>query len=187
MALTQAAQLNPPFYDAPIVDYASGQQHSQAWTEYHQMVADRLSGMRTGVTNGSDAVAGDIGEFMSATVDWPGASISNNVPANVTSLALTAGDWDVRGEVWFRLGAGPTGNCEAAISPASASLPDGLVWVGARATHNFLHTANSPQVLALSPCRFSLSAAATVYLVALSGFSGGSNAAFGRIEARRIR
>ena len=35
--------LQPPFYDPPTVDYPTGQQHSQAWTEYHQSVADWIS------------------------------------------------------------------------------------------------------------------------------------------------
>ena len=42
--------VQPPFYDPPIVDYASGQQHSQAWTEYHQE-----RGGSTGVARGHDA------------------------------------------------------------------------------------------------------------------------------------
>ena len=45
MAITTAKVVDPPFYDQPIVDAASGQQHSQAWTEYHQSVADQVNGM----------------------------------------------------------------------------------------------------------------------------------------------
>ena len=69
--------VQPPFYDPPIVDYATGQQHSQAWTEYHQSVADQLASLAAtmranqGVTDGSDAAAGQIDEYH-PTMTGPG-------------------------------------------------------------------------------------------------------------------
>ena len=179
-----AVRLQPPNNEAPIRPDSGA--FSPAWTRHNQDIVDQLAGMRTGTTTNDDAAAGQIGEFIASSVVFPGGGISNNVPTNVTSLPLTAGDWDVRGEVWFHLGSGTTGNVEAGISLASGSLP-GNPGLGSRATQTFTHTASSGQVLALAPCRISLAAAATVYLVALCGFTTGSTTAYGRIEARRVR
>lgn len=178
------ANLQPPFTEQPIAN--GGTVYTQAWANYHVNVANRLATIRRGVVDGGDAAAGDIGEVIASAIAGPGLGVGNNLPTNVTSIPLTAGDWDVRGEVWFHLGGGTTGNCEAGISQASGALP-GNPGQGSRATQTFTHTANSGQVLALSPSRVSLSAAATVYLVALAGFTSGSTTAYGRLEARRVR
>ena len=183
ISTTLSNNLQPPFQDAPLAQ--SGDQHSQAWTRHTQDVADRINGMWLGVSDGSDAAAGQIGEFVSSVVVYPGVAIANNIPGNVTSLPLTAGDWDVRGEVWFQLGTGVTGSLVGGISTASASIP--TPGTGSRATIIATFTTNSGQVLALAPSRVSLAAAATVYLVALCGFNTGSTSAYGRIEARRVR
>jgi hypothetical protein len=159
---------------------------TQPWANYYQGITDRLARAGFGTTTNDDAAAGTIGEFMTATVAGPGVGIGNNFASNIASLPLTAGDWDVRGEVWFRLGVGPTGDVEAGISQVAGALPANP-GQGSRTTQTFTHTANSGQVLALAPCRMSLAAAATVYLVAVCGFSGGSTTAYGRIEGRRIR
>lgn len=180
------AALQPPFTEQPLGP--SGNVYTQPWVNYHTNISDRISKaqMKAGVIDGSDAAAGELGEVIASAIAGPGIGIGNNVPTNVTSLPLTAGDWDVRGEVWFHLGSGTTGDVEAGISQVSASLP-GNPGAGSRATQTFTHTANSGQVLALAPCRMSLAAAATVYLIAVCGFTAGSTTAYGRIEARRQR
>jgi hypothetical protein len=180
--------LAPPIADAPLS--ADGTQHSEAWTAYNQAVADRLDRLpgelRTGVTDGSNAATGQIGEWLSSVVA-SGSGLANNIPVNVTTLALTAGDWDVRGEVWFTLGGGPTGDVEAGIGLTSATIP-GTPGVGSRVTQNWVHTPGTGQVLALASSRLSLAAAGTAYLVAEVGYSSGTApVAYGRIEARRVR
>jgi hypothetical protein len=177
--------LAPPFLDAPLT--GAGNQYSHAWTAYHQEVADAIDRIEAaaGVTNGSDAGAGQVGEWLSSVVATP-AGIGNNVLTNLTSLSLTAGDWDVRGEVWFQLGSGPTGSCQAGISTQANQLP-GAPGTGSRTTQTFTYTANSPQVLPLATCRMSLNAAVTVWLVAACGFSSGTASAYGRMDARRVR
>jgi hypothetical protein len=177
--------LAPPIADAPLAD--DGQQHSHAWTAYNQAVADSLDRLNAamGVTNGSDATAGQVGEWLSSVVATP-AGIGNNNPTNVTSLSLTAGDWDVRGEVWFNLGSGTTGSCEAGISTVTSGLP-AAPGTGSRTTQVFTHQPNTGQVLPLATCRISLSAPATVWLIALVGFTSGTTTVRGRMDARRVR
>ena len=59
-----------------------------------------------GVTDGSDAAAGQFGEVISSIVLGPGVTLTTIVPATVTTISLTAGDWDVQGEVWVTAGTG---------------------------------------------------------------------------------
>ena len=80
-----------------------------------------VSGGIVGDTTGGSAAAGIVGEYVSATVSVGSAvSLSNNVTANVTSMSLSAGDWDVGGLVAFSAGAGTaTTGVSAAISTTS--------------------------------------------------------------------
>jgi hypothetical protein len=178
MATVPLKVVDPPFYDQPIVDAASGQQHSQAWTEYHQSVADRINalaakvGAGTGVTDGSDAAAGQIGEYMTATAS--GIGLANNVASNIVSLDLTSGDWDVSGNVAFSAGAGTHTLFAAGIdsldTQTMGTFPTGAVTQG-----------NST-----STRRYNGTATVTVWLVALASFSSTVTAS-GTIRARRMR
>ena len=98
----QPKDIAPPIAQTPLL--AGGDQHSQPWAEFYQSIADRLNAVGTGVTDGSDAAAGHVGEYLVASATGV-ALVSNNV-ANVVSLDLTAGDWDVSGNVDFAAGSG---------------------------------------------------------------------------------
>ena len=55
-----------------------------------------------GTTTNDDAAAGKIGEYQSAGIGFGSAiSLTTATPANVTSISLTAGDWDVSGVIYF--------------------------------------------------------------------------------------
>jgi hypothetical protein len=140
----------------------------------------------TGTTAADDATAGNVGEIITSTVAiGAGPSLSTGSPSNVTNISLTAGDWDVSGEVVFEFtSATQSGDSIAALSPASATLngdiPDG--YNGLRLTTTTCKTS-----IALAPQRFSQSGTLTRYLVAQATFSAGSCKASGIIRARRIR
>jgi hypothetical protein len=139
-----------------------------------------------GVTDGSNAPAGQIGEVISVAVASPGVTLSNSVVANVGSIALTAGDWDVGGEVWVSTGTGAATALQSAISNVSATLP--LQGIGtARVIANWPVTASTINAFALRPARVSLAAGATYYLVAIANFPSGTTTAYGNIIARRVR
>ena len=162
--------VEPPFYDPVIAE--SGDQHSQAWTEYHQAVADKLSVLNAGVTDGSDATAGDIGEYMIASSAPIG--LANGVVANLASLSLTPGDWDVWGQVVFQAGSG-----------SHAGFGVGINSVDAIMTATFPTTAIQ-QAMPTIQHRLNISAAATAWVVAQASFSG-TMTATGTIQARRAR
>ena len=141
-----------------------------------------------GVTDGSDAAPGQLGEVISSNVTTPVALPTSNTSFTVGSISLTAGDWDISGEVWIATaGALPT-LVSGGIYPTT-TLPPATTLNGSRASLQL----NSPgpfvgsQVLALRPCRASLSATTTYYLLALATFPSGSPTATGNIIARRVR
>ena len=183
--------LQPPFYDPPIVDDATGQQHSQAWTEYHQSVADELAGLVSGgnsVTNGSEAGAGNIGEFRTISVPVGSAvSLSNFAAASVTHLNLTPGDWELWGTVAFLVPPArpPLNTIAAWIGPAPAVLPSAPETQGYVTIRAQFLTGNG-QILPVGRVRLLNAAAQPMYLSALAGFSVSSMVAFGTLNARRV-
>jgi hypothetical protein len=165
--------LEPPFYDPVLSEHKDGQQFSHAWTDYQQRVADKLQVLDQGVVDGSDAEAGDVGEYLSA-------SGSVGMPANavttVATLTLTPGDWDVSGGVTFAI-------TTAASSRYGVGI-DGVLSTEMVAT---IPTGSGTWRLAAAPVRRNVSVGTAVTLSALAGFSSGSVAASGTLSARRMR
>lgn len=180
------AILKPPFQQTPISPNGT---FSAAWVQHHQDIADLLISIPAAVSLGTitndDALTGHIGEFLTSVVVGPGLGISNNVALNVTSLPLTAGDWDVRGELWVRIGSGGATQLTAGISQIAGAIPSDPGH-GARTSEMSPHTTGWG-VLSLAPCRMSLATAGTAFLVAFCTFPSGTCTAYGRIDGRRTR
>jgi hypothetical protein len=140
-----------------------------------------------GVTDGSDAAPGQIGEVISINVTAP-VTLPAATATTVASIALTAGDWDVSGEIWVVLGATVGGIVQAGINSFSAALPTASAIGISRTTLSMASTAwagaGATEVLPLRTCRISLAAPATYYLV---GYAGNAATATGNLIARRAR
>jgi len=139
-----------------------------------------------GTTTNNSAQAGSIGEFISSVVSGVSSGYTTGTTVNVTSISLTAGDWDVWGLVFFNPTASSTMvSIRNSVTTTSATLGaedascqmNGPVGDPAVAT-----TVLTPTV------RFLLSATTTVYLVGATSFSSaGTYGANGTIRARRRR
>ena len=138
-----------------------------------------------GVTDGSDAAAGQIGEVISSAIATPGVTLTAATTIAVTSIALTAGDWDVQGEVWIVGGTASPTQVNAGINTGAGFSASGIGVSRAQIYATF--TANTTQVLGLRTARVSLSAGATYYLNAQANFASGTCTAYGNIWARRMR
>jgi hypothetical protein len=185
MSLRISRRVDPPQSEATADETGLP---SRAWSDYHQSVSDRLARLHSGVTDGTEADAGDVGEYVEAVFP-DGIGLTNGVVVAVGSLSLGAGDWDVWGEVWYTLGAaGAPGvvGLQAVISTAVA-LPVAPGGGASRTGQILIHTQNSGQMLPIAPARLLLSATTPVYLVAHGLFAAGVHTAFGRIAARRMR
>lgn len=143
-----------------------------------------------GTTTNDNAAAGRIGEYTESVVEQASAvSLSTGTAANVTSLSLTAGDWQLSGFVAIVPGA--TTNIVSSfngISTTSATFgaADTINTNAINSAAGVVYGANniraSTQVL-----RFSLSSTTTVYLVANCNFTVSTADVFGTLRARRMR
>ena len=154
------------------------------------LAIDRKTGAVTakGVTNGSDAQAGMIGEVIQANQTAPVTLTANSTPFNIGGVTLTAGDWDVQGEAWIACGSGTTTALDAAFGPTSGVMP-AATSVGA-ARSRLLASSLTPgalQILPLRPARVSLTATTIYYLMVAVNYTGAAPTATSNIWARRAR
>ncbi|HWD28797.1 MAG TPA: phage tail protein [Rhizomicrobium sp.] len=139
---------------------------------------------------GTDAPAGSVGEYIVSRVDIPGVSLSSNVLANVTSIALTPGDWEVRGQVAFVTATTTQlGEIQAYISGASTDRPGGAndEFPISALTYQHFVPGNETQILPTTMGRINIISPLTVYLGANAIFSVSTVQAYGFIAARRMR
>lgn len=135
-----------------------------------------------GTTTNNNAAAGSVGELISSVIPIASAiSLSNGTAANVTTISLTAGDWDISGNVFFA-GTGVFTAIDCWTSLVSApTVPDASLLTGAASSA----LGNSGFVTPF--LRVSIATTTTVYLGATANISTGSVTACGGIFARRVR
>jgi hypothetical protein len=139
-----------------------------------------------GTTTNDNADAGKVGEFVSSTIAVASAiNPANTTPTNLTSISLTAGDWDVWGNVGFSQDTVGFTLVVAYISNATAgALPDASlynsIFIGAASGMSSIGI-NAPGV------RLSLSTTTTIYIIGRADYSAGTTKMFGGIFARRAR
>ncbi len=142
-----------------------------------------------GTATNDDAATGYIGEYASGTRAIASAlNITAATPTNVTSVSLTAGDWDVSGTVGmipsgsasitkYTIGISTTSATLAGFDAASDSFFEETV-----PGNGITYWDNTPTV------RISISGTTTVYLVVnCTHNTSPSVAAAGTIRARRVR
>lgn len=136
-----------------------------------------------GTTLADAAQAGSIGEKIPGTAT--GVSLTTGIAANVTSISLTAGDWDVMGSIRF-IGAGTTTiqSVFAGASSTTATFPASPLFA--------VDTRGSTQTgavvsLTIPTQSFNVSTTTTIFLVAQAGFSVSTLTADANIWARRRR
>jgi hypothetical protein len=138
-----------------------------------------------GTTTNDNAATGSVGEFVSAQVLFAARLniTSTGVARNVTTISLTAGDWDVQGGVYF-LGNGSASTAyHSWCSLTSATEPDlSLIAQVGISGGNVVNNALTTQ-----PLRVSIAGTTTVYLSCLATFTAGTPQCCGFIRARRIR
>jgi hypothetical protein len=137
-----------------------------------------------GTPTNDNAAAGKVGEFISSVIPFASAvSLTNAVPANVTSISLSAGDWDVWGNISFNNSANSLNSVSGWISTTSATLPDSSLF---NQLANNAVSLVSPGIT-VPQLRFSVAGPTTVFLSTDCGFSSGTLKACGGIYARRVR
>lgn len=135
-----------------------------------------------GTTTNNNAAAGSVGEFQSSVVpDTTPVAITSNVAANLTSLSLTAGDWDVWGNI---------------VAQATTSISSIIVWISTTSATLPTDSGERVQVSGVTTSainglpptmrRISVASTTTVYISAYVTFTGTANIK-GAMYARRRR
>lgn len=137
----------------------------------------------TGIINASNANAGSVGEFISSVVAQASAVPLSSVTAtDITSITLTAGDWDV----WGNVGVGSTAlsvtQAYMWISATAGTVPDGSLY-----NATFFPTGINLITHSVPMLRFNVTTTTIIYLSTYTAFGSGTVAAFGGIYARRVR
>ena len=135
----------------------------------------------------------DLGTLVTSSVPVGSAvSLTTNTAANVTSITLTAGDWDLSGVIDFNPAATTSvTNITAGVSLTSATLSaqTGGSGLGTDPTMAWNQAASVPaavMAMEVPAVRLSITATTTVYLVAKSTFTVSTMTAYGTIRANRV-
>lgn len=138
----------------------------------------------TGTNTNDNAPAGVIGEFIESDIpNGSAVALVTSVSKTVTSIPLTAGDWDVSATIASTV-MNTTTEFTGTVSLTTntlSSTKQARIRVGTAG--NLIGVFSG----AIQTQRISLAAPASVYLVAQAVFASGSNSAYGTISARRVR
>lgn len=142
----------------------------------------------SGTVAADDAVAGTIGEVLSGTIaTGSSVSLTTNTAATVTSVSLTAGDWDCTGVVDYTPGA------TTSITMLQQGISTTDATIGAQDTFTLWATAANVPTAANDPAwatpvvRVNVGGTTTTYLVAKATFTVSTLKAYGSIRCRRVR
>lgn len=141
-----------------------------------------------GTTTNDNTSAGDVGEIIESEI-LVGAvvTLATGTNKDITSISLTAGDWDVWGNVIINPAAGTTTTSIAAwvntVSITGPTIPN----KGAYEARQYSGFASAVQGVSIGQRRYSLSGTTTIYLTCVCNFAVSTCTAYGYVGARRRR
>ena len=145
-------------------------------------------GQVAGTTTNDNAAAGKVGEIITATVAQGSAvTLTTATPANITSVSLTAGDWDCNAVAGRTFGA-TTSYTILKTSLNSTSATDGSIAAGTLvqwSTPAQVPVTDLTQQIGMM--RFSFASTTSVFLVADDTFTVSTNKGYGFLRCRRMR
>jgi hypothetical protein len=138
-----------------------------------------------GTTTNDNATAGTVGEYVSSVAGYSNFPTSGQY-GDLTSISLTAGDWDVTVVATLTENSSTISLIGIGVSAASGNDSTGLV-----RGNNYIECVrpyNTNDVGCSVPnVRVSISATTTYYFKYVSSYTSGPPQAKGRISARRVR
>lgn len=148
---------------------------------------------RTGTATNDSASSGKIGEYLSSTLlTGSELTLTTGTTRTITSLALTAGDWDVSGVVVFNPAPTTvTSALVAAVVDTTNTVSGVLVpsnnEFDVQGLANASLTGGDHISVAIPSYRISISGSQTFYITGTAVFTTAAMAAYGAIWARRVR
>jgi hypothetical protein len=144
-----------------------------------------------GTTTANNAAAGSVGEYIESNIPsgTPVAAGATGISKNLTSITLSAGDWDVTGVIaWVPANTTTLTGYSASISLTTntadvtfgrisqVTLPSAVTGVGNTTSTNVVMTS-----------RFNVSSSTTVFLVGTAVYGVSTVNMYGNLRARRVR
>jgi hypothetical protein len=159
----------------------------------HNTGTENVAGAKTfttqligkGTTTNDSAAAGYIGEYIESVIDTAQNFPTSTQYGDLTSISLTAGDWDVTETFRASLNSATCTDVSCGISVTSGNSTTGLV-----AGSNLFLMAPPSSAYGSNmgfTYRVSLASTTTVYFKIMASYSLGNPQARGRISARRVR
>ena len=165
---------------------------SQAVTLTGAITPSQTAGI-VGTTTNNNANAGSVGEVVSSSVAV-GSAVSLTTAAGaftgktITSISLTAGDWNVFGIVGINMAATTNFTASAGGINTVADTLNSLYEEETRFSYGAGgFVPNNVFSFAFPTTRVSIASTTTYYLIGYASFTISTATAFGRITARRIR
>lgn len=143
-----------------------------------------------GTTTNDSAAAGSVGEFVTSNISSgaPVAITSGGVGESLTSISLTAGDWDVFGVVVFGGAAGTNfTQMYAQISSGSAAFGDASSQISQQYPAGMVPGVNNTIGMALPTTRISIASTTSIFCTVQATFTVSTAYVIGRLSARRVR
>jgi hypothetical protein len=141
---------------------------------------------QSGLVTGSYQPAGNVGEVMESVVASPGTSLTTGTSANVTSLTLTAGNWQLSGVVYMHGAATTTFTTEnVGINSTSAVLPTKNSGRQNSSIDTWQTVLDDKSYIAPT-FTVSISSTTIYYLVAQASFGTSTCSAYGGMTAVRL-
>lgn len=148
------------------------------------------AGQLPATATNDNAASGHVGEYIESVIASGSAtSLVTGTPKTITNISLTAGDWDVGGNISFitATSTSVTGTIASLsgttnVLDSTAGKQVGGFW-GAIVPGASTPAFNTP----VGPYRLSLSGTTSVFLVAEAFFTASTLTGYGIIRARRIR
>lgn len=185
-ASTLIGQLGQDYFDTTTSPPTAYLFNGSTWVQ--QVVSGASGGSYPGNSSGVAPAAGFLGEqIRSAVAVGSAIALTTATPANVTSISLTPGIWDVSGLIMYHniTASTITAGQNCSISTTTATL-------GTTGDNNALaqwlsaSLAQGDAVVSLPAYRLSLTTTTSAFLVAQTSFSAGTMSAYGRISATRV-
>jgi hypothetical protein len=141
-----------------------------------------------GTTTNNSVQAGSVGEYIESDIaPASGVSLTSANPITLTSISLTAGDWDVSGDCQF-VSPGPTTirYTQVSISTTNNTLQN-IYKQGMALAFGASILPDTDIATPTPTVRISLASTTTIYLVANASFAVSTLTAAGLLRARRVR
>ena len=141
-----------------------------------------------GTTTNNSVQAGSVGEYVESDIaPASGVALTSVNPITLTSVSLTAGDWDVSGDCQF-VSPGPTTirYTQVSISTTNNTLQN-IYKQGVTLSFGAAIIPDADIATPTPTVRISIASTTTIYLVANASFAVSTLKAAGLLRARRVR